>query len=90
MAGQGTTVTMLGMTVTVTETKLPGEIPACEIVAQAGETTVRLRHTFGAIDGPRAEITTEQLQADLDAARQRAANEAAWREDLRVKLEQVK
>jgi hypothetical protein len=34
-------------------------------------------------------VTVEQLQTDMDAARQRVANEAAWREDLRVKLEQV-
>jgi hypothetical protein len=90
MADQRTTITMLGMTVTVTETSLEGDRPGREITAQAGQTVVRLRHTFGAADGPRPEVTVEQLQADLHAARQRAATEAAWREDVRIKVEQLR
>ena len=90
MAEQRTILMVLGMAVAVTDTPLQGDCPAREITAQAGQTVVRLRHTFGAADGPRPETTVEQLQADLDAARQRIANEAAWREDVRVKLEQVR
>jgi hypothetical protein len=90
MAGKSKEVTALGLLVTVTETPLEGNRPRKEIEARAGQTVVRLRHTFGAADGPRPVVTVEQLQADLDAARQRAATEAAWREDLRMKLEQVK
>jgi len=90
MAAEGTVLTILGIPVAVTDTPLEGDRPAREITAQAGQTVVCLRHTFGAADGPRPEMTVEQLQTDLDAARQRIANEAAWREDLRLKLEQVK
>jgi hypothetical protein len=88
MAGQETVLTVLGIPVTVTDTLLEGKAGR-DIEARAGETVVRLRHTFGAADGPRPVVTVEQLQTDMDAARQRVANEAAWREDLRVKLEQV-
>ena len=88
MAGQETVLTVLGIPVTVTDTPLEGKAGR-DIEARAGETVVRLRHTFGAADGPRPVVTVEQLQTDLDAARQRVASEAAWREDLRVKLEQV-
>jgi len=90
MAEQGTALMVLGMAVAVTDTPLQGDCPAREITAQAGQTVVRLRHIFGAADGPRPEMTVEQLQADLDAARQRAATEAAWREDVRIKVEQLK
>ena len=90
MAGQGSQLTALGMTVTVTETALDGEALGREITAQVGQTVVKLRHTFGADDGPRVALSVEDLQAQIDAARQAAANEAAWREDLRVKLEQLK
>ena len=89
MTEQATAVTILGIPVTVTDTVLEGDRPGREIEACAGQTVVRLRHTFGAADGPRPVVTVEQLRADLEAARQRIANEAAWREDLRVKLEQV-
>lgn len=89
MAGQETVVMVLDIPVTVTDTVLEGECPGREIEARAGETVVRMRHTFGAADGPRVAVTVEQLQSDLDAARQRAATEAAWREDLRLKLEHV-
>ena len=83
-------MTILGIPVTVTDTVLEGDQPRREIEARAGETVVRLRHTFGAADGPRPQVTVEQLQADLDAARQRVATEAAWREDVRIKVEQLK
>ena len=89
MAGQAILFSVLGIGVTVMDTALEGETPGREITATAGQTVVRLRHTFGAADGPRPDVTVEQLQADLDAARQRVATEAAWREDLRVKLAQV-
>jgi len=89
MAAEGTVLTILGIPVAVTDTPLEGDRPAREITAQAGQTVMRLRHTFGAADGPRPQVTVEQLQADLDAARQRVATEAAWHEDIRVKLEQV-
>jgi len=85
-----TIVELRGKTIEIEETRLPGSRPGKHLRATAGETTVELAVTFGAEDGPRPDVTVEQLQADLDAARQRVAAEAAWRENLRLKLEQVK
>lgn len=79
-----------GKTVEIEETALPGSRPGKHLRATVGETIVELAVTFGAEDGPRPDVTVEQLQSDLDAARQRVASEAVWREDLRVKLEQIK
>ena len=73
-------------TVEVADIAIAGEVPVKELVATVGATTVKSRVTFGAENGPRPELTVEQLQALLDAARQTVAEEAAWRENLRLKI----
>jgi len=79
-------VTLDKYTVRVADIAIAGEIPTKELVAIVGATTVKSRITFAADDGLRPELTVEQLQALLDAARQKVAEEAAWREDLRLKI----
>jgi len=85
-----TIVELRGKTIEIEETPLDGSLPGKRLRAMMGQTTVELAVTFGAEDGLRPDVTVEQLQADLDAARQRVAAEAAWHEDLRLKLEQLK
>jgi hypothetical protein len=77
--------------VCVEDAEIDHIIAAREIRAIVGNTTVVSRVTFGGgIDGPRVNMTIEQLQKDLDTARQKAAEEAAHRENVRELMKQVK
>jgi hypothetical protein len=44
---------------------------------------------WGADDGLRPEITVEQLQADLDPAGQKLAEEPAWQAQLRAPVAEL-
>ena len=76
-------------TAQVVDTDIGGDIPIKELRATVGGTTVSSRITFGGVYGPRPNLTLEQIQNDLDMARQKLAEEAAWRENLRTILAEV-
>jgi len=67
----------------------PGKRPAKRVRASVGETVVELSVTFGADDGPRLSMTREHLQAQLDAARERARAEALWQEQVRLAVKDL-
>jgi len=85
-----TTIDFGRYTVEIEEIESIGKAPGKRLRATVGETTVEVALTFAAEDGPRPEVTVEQLQADLDAARQRLAAEAVWREQLREGIGNLK
>ena len=62
-----------------------------KITATAGETTHVHTHTVGAEDGARvAPPSGDELQRQLDAARDYAAHEAAWKETCRINARSLK
>lgn len=63
-----------------------------KITGTAGESTHESKHTVGAQDDPRRgdPPSTEKLQAALDRARTRVAQEAAWKEHCRLNAKGVK
>ena len=78
-------------TAQVEDVEIEHIMAAREIRATVGSTTVVSTVTFGGgIDGPRVKMTLEQLQKDLDTARQKTAEEAAHRENVRILMKQVK
>lgn len=84
-------ITARGKQVDVEDFDLPqgDSAPAKLLVATVGNTRVEREHTFGAVDGPRPALTAAQVQKDLDDARQKLAEEAAWRAELAALLPQV-
>ncbi len=86
------TMNIRGKQVDVEDFDLPpmaGEAPSKLLRATVGGVTVERTLTFGAVDGPRSAVTVADIQKDLDDARQRLANEAAWRSELASLLQQV-
>lgn len=64
-------------------------VPSFKVVARFGSTTVELSHTTGPTDGEHTMPVGGQVQAALDTLRQRAANMAVVREELRRQLAEV-
>jgi len=61
-----------------------------KIQAMCGQTTHGHTVTVGAVDGTRpAPPTATELQKMLDDGRNHAANEAAWKENVRVASTQI-
>lgn len=75
--------------VSVEHSVIPGVRPARRVRASVGETVVELTVTFGAEDGPRPAVTPEYVQAQLDAAKQRAREEALWQEQIRLAVQNL-
>lgn len=85
-------VTVRGKRVDVEDFDLPqmaGEAPTKRLTATVGGITVETTLTAGAADGPRPTLTLAQVQKDLDDARQRLAEEAAWQAERAELLKQV-
>ncbi len=78
-----------GLDVDVTVVPIPAETNAYEIAAQAGNTVYKTRMSIGPADDVGPVYTVAQFQADLDAARLRAARIAAQREAIRSMHEVV-
>lgn len=76
-------------TVEVIDLPVEGTMPVRELRAEVGKTIRTMRVTFGAADGPRPTLSPEQVQRDLDDARQKLAEEASWCEHLRELLEGI-
>ncbi len=83
------TIVARGKQVQVTDTDVAGVSPARLLEATVGSSTVKRTITFGAIDGPRPTVTLSQLQQDLNTARRRVAEEAAWKEELEQLLNRL-
>jgi hypothetical protein len=77
-------------TVQIEETDHTGGCPRKLLRATVGETTVESTIVFGANSGPQPDVSIEQLQVDLDAARHHVAEEALWRENLRQAVKMLK
>jgi hypothetical protein len=77
-----------GSTVSVDQTIVDDNV--IEIVAVVGTTTHKTRMTVGAEDGPRPDYTASTLQSDVDQAKQSAAEEAVYRENIKNLLKQLK
>lgn len=73
------------------EVKHESGLTVWKITATAGETVHVHTHTVGAEEGLRADPpSTDELQKQLDAAREYAAGEAAWKETCRINARSVK
>jgi hypothetical protein len=86
---QTTTIAVGEVQVTIETSDVASGVPAKNLRATVGDVVCESRVTFGAMDGPRLEVTAEQLQADLDNARQKLAEEAAWQAELRTLVSQL-
>ena len=76
-----------GLDVQVDHTTVPSAdgLLVWEITAIAGETTHKQNLTVGAVDGARPNPpSATELQTMLDVARHRAADEAGWKELVRI------
>ncbi len=79
-----TIVASNGLTVAVAVSMLPTEpVPVFELVAKVGGTTLKRRHTIGAVSGQIAAYTQASLQAEIDALKTAIANDAAAIEAVR-------
>lgn len=79
-----------GKSVDVTHADHPTAANSIVITAVCGSTSIEMSHTFGANDGDRLQVPdVAMLQASLDAARQRAADEADWRETMTIAKAQL-
>lgn len=89
---QTTTIVVGETQVTVETSDAVNGVPAKKLRATVGDVVCEQIVTFGATDGPRAQLTDDllrQLQADLDAARQKLAEDAAWQAQLRGLVNQL-
>jgi hypothetical protein len=87
------TIAAHGLDVSVEHEEVPHEsgLTIWKITATAGETTHVHTHAVGAEEGARADPpSTDELQSQLDAAREYAAGEAAWKETCRINARSVK
>lgn len=66
-----------------------GDAPATRFTGTAGTTTVSRVVTFGGEDGPRPDVTLEDMQALFDKTRVEVAEEVAWQEEIKALLAQV-
>lgn len=67
------------------------QLHVIEIVGTVGPVIREVKRiTIGAVDGPRPDPpTTEELQKTIDEHRQQVADEASWKEHVRVNLQGV-
>lgn len=73
-----------GLTVAVAVAMVPNEpVPVFEVTAKIGGTTLKRRHTIGAVSGSVATYTQASLQAEIDAVKTALANDAAAIEAVR-------
>lgn len=68
----------------------PDQPPCYIFEAQVGDTYYEHRLTVGPVDGPVIQPTVEQLQRDVDAARELAANHAHARHLVETLESQIK
>ena len=79
------TIRKRSMDVFVTGSDVPNEIATKEVIAVVGSTTVRRRITLAAVDGAnRPTKSLSELQTQYDSEKNVVAEEAAFREEIKI------